>query len=200
MLDLNLFYYAAYIHAGSFFIGIILGYVLSSGWNFSFLNKVWFVRFLVVQRWIISLANFIQNKFVRFTLFNLSLGTLMLVPPAMRYFVFPVDVTRTDDRSPLLTAFLFQFFSYTFNLAMATFIFICAVNPTLYMSQFLSAKSLRPVSRLVFSAYLSHQMLIWFSLHQFRFPLVVNIYSLASLYVLSLVNFYVTHSFIYSLV
>lgn len=134
---------------------------------------------------------------------NAASATVSAVPLAMRYFVYPDDSTTSttsatvtngtllsgseeaaaaavEAQSPLFTAFLFQFFAYTFNLAMGTVIFICAINPSLYVSQFLSGRVFRPLSRLVFSAYLSHQAFIWFSVQQARAPIVVNVYSLVS--------------------
>lgn len=180
MRDLILFYYASYIHANAFFMGVILGYVLSSGWDFNFLIKV------ILGCFVLQMFNFFkyfQNKLTRFIWLNFSSSTVMAVPLAMRYFVFPNDEQNSGDieeRSPFTTAFLFQFFACTFNFAMACFIFIMALNPTLYISQFLSGRVFRPLSRMVFSAYLSHQVFIWFSIQQARAPFVISVFSLVS--------------------
>lgn len=107
---------------------------------------------------------------------------MLIIPFVQQFFLYRNN--NLDQSSPLFNIILSQIMSYLFNLALATFIFICALNPKLYISQILSAKFLRPLSRLVFSAYLTHQMLIWFTLHQYRSPLPVKPYSIVNVFYL----------------
>ena len=69
---------------------------------------------------------------------------------------------------------------FIWSLSLSWIIYNCAINRGGVLSKILSAKFLHPLSRLSFSAYLTHLMLIWFNTNQIRFPIAINVVTLVS--------------------
>lgn len=124
----------------------------------------------------------VQKQVIRVGLLALSVASLWVVPLAMRVFVFasPASALSVVPSSPMLTGVYFQFLYYVFNISLAGLIFITVHNPKMPMSRMLASKWLRPLSRLVFSIYLIHQILIWFTLQQLRSPMFVTSFKVVS--------------------
>lgn len=115
----------------------------------------------------------LQQKLVRNMLVVMSGLIVLAVPPVMQYLVFE----DPNYWHPLVTIALFQCISYIFHSAVAMFLLLAIVNPKLMASRFLGGPFFRPLSRMVFSGYLTHQMFIWYSAQQQRTPIHLNYYS-----------------------
>ena len=103
---------------------------------------------------------------------------LIVTIPLLSYPILQEDnhpVNATVGNSVMVSIMLI-----VWSLCMSWIIYNCAINRGGVLSKILSAKFLHPLSRLSFSAYLSHLMLIWFNTHQVRYPIAINVVTLVS--------------------
>lgn len=147
----KLFHTAPYMYFISYFLGCIVGQLLLEKVKLPISPSTG--RFLMILSWC-------------------TLVGLPFVPMPF----LPSDHTSVNPDTP----------NYPLSISLATLL-LCsslssswlmyygATNPDNFLSRFFSAKIFHPLSRLSFTLYLVHTVIIWFDAHQSRTPIsVVN--------------------------
>lgn len=88
--------------------------------------------------------------------------TIVMVWPFLTYPLARADSVLFTEY-PLLIALAYTSYNCLWSLATAYILFRCAVQPSWVLARFLSAPIFQPLSRLSFSLYLVHYLVIWSS-------------------------------------